>query len=76
MNMEYNNDSNCFCRISEDELVNVKAGGIGLCIIGTIGGTLTGGLTGAAITIPSPGVGAVIGGIGGGISGGIEGWKK
>ena len=45
-----NNNIDCFCELSECERSDIRAGGLGLCIIGTIGGTLTGGLAGAVVT--------------------------
>ena len=73
---EINQYENYFIEISENELVNTKAGGLGLCIVGAIGGTITGALGGVVTTPPCPVVGAAVGGVGLGIKMGVKGWKK
>ena len=65
-----------FFELSENELVNTKAGGLGLCILGVIGGGITGAIGGAAATLPYPAAGAIVGSMGLGLKMGIEGWKK
>ncbi len=71
-----NKDMSCFCELSENELFEIKAGGLGLCIIGAIGGGLSGALGGAVVTPFCPPLGAALGAISGGGKMGIKGWKK
>ena len=65
-----------FYDLTENDLILVDAGGLGLAILGGIGGAVGGALAGAAITVGCPPAGAIIGGIGGACTGAVAGWKK